>query len=164
MKPQFTVVEVPKSEIDEAITLDSWDGDLHTVDIPGWYDGSVVQFKCMQITIVSEDEPTSWAVAVFNGTGGTNSDLDLDAFEFTEVVTDNSVSGAIQTGVGYYSNSDTHLLFRASRTGTPDSPSTTGPNKLQMSFLVSPQGTTGKSAGASGEMIVRFWLMPITGY
>ena len=151
------IVTVPKATVAEAITSDTWDGSIHSVDIPA-LEGSTLDYMLDQIVIKSEDEPTSWAIAFYGTSGADDADLDVDTASIIEIVTNNGAAASPQSGVGYYSNSDIGAYIRASA-GTKTQPWDQA--KHQIHFELSPQ-TGAKTAGATGEMTITLWLIPLT--
>lgn len=156
------IVTVDKSEITGAIADGAYSS-VQSIDIPAAYEGGPSMYWVRQILVKSEDEPTNgWNIVFHRNTGGTNADLDTDTVECVENVTDNSVDSP-QSGVGYYSNSDLYLLITATATGTAGNPSPPNQIPMQMHFQLGPNGGS-KTSGATGEVVVKFWLEPVLGY
>jgi hypothetical protein len=155
------IVTVPKATIAGAVADGAYAA-LVSVDIPYQYVGSPSMYYVRQILIKSEDQPTTWSVIFHRASDDTNADMDLDTVEAVETVTSNGIDTP-QTGVGYYSNSDLHVLITVTPTGTLNGAQAHGKALMQMHFQLGPNGGT-KAAGAAGEVVIKFWLEPVMGY
>lgn len=149
-------VRVGKDVVVELIAADTF-GTLHSVDVlPS---SNIRDYIVDQITLIAEDTgPTSWKVAFYDGPNGVDADLDLDETVFITTLSNGTVTDV--AGAEYWSASDICGIVRLSYSATNPSVPDFQKRTLQLNFRVGPVGA-GKTAGATGELILRFVLRPL---
>lgn len=148
-------VRVGKDVVVELIAADNF-GTLHSVDVlPS---SNIRDYIVDQITLIAEDTgPTSWRVAFYDGPNGVDADLDVDETIFITTLSNGIIT---DSAAEYWSASDICGIVRLSHSATDPSVPDFQRRNLQINFRVGPVGA-GKTAGATGELILRFVLRPL---